>query len=420
MADGMERRAKAPRGRLVGSARILVLGLLCILLLAARAGRRAGPLPSPLAALRGARSKGPAWDPVGFQDPPGKSAWSAPRRRFEVDAARLTFLAVGDFGSGGRREWLDPADSASSFARPGDQRTVARGLERAAVRERPDFVLGLGDMIYPRGARTVDDPLFSRRFDDVYGAPTTPPELAALPWFLTVGNHDCESGAEGRAAAIGRTRFDRARTGFGRWRLPRAHYTREWALGETASVLRLIVLDACTLVCAGSVDGRCEGVSTAGEEAAEEQWTWLDAELSRPGARWTVVASHWPIYSRMGNGPTPRLIARLVPMLRRRGSGAAAYFSGHDHSLQHWTLGADGDRQRLDMFVSGGGGYAVHNRLNAYAVPVPEGAPRAEPAFASASHGFMAVSADAETGALRVVALAEDGETVLHEAVVFA
>ncbi len=366
------------------------------------------------------------------------TSFNARSRRFAVQAPVLRFLAVGDFGSGGLKEWLDKSDSASTFSRPGDQRTVAEGLERtASVAPRPSFVLGLGDMLYPHGAASVDDDLFTRRFDDVYGS--MKPALAQLPWFLTMGNHDCEAGEAGRLAQVARTGVDRAHTGFGRWRLPQKYYSREWLVGGSdnnnnssssdvgdgapPALLRLLVLDACSLVCTGSDDGRCKPV--AGDSPAEiaRQYAWLESELSRSDATWTIVAGHWPVYSAMGNGPTPRLIAELVPLLQKYGT--TAYFSGHDHSLQHHQLRSKKEKEEeeeeesvLDFFVSGAGGYSVHKELNGWSVPIPEGLPHAELVFAEPVHGFMSVMADARSRRLTVESYAKDGTTVLHTSVV--
>src|SRR5262249_36185180 len=61
------------------------------------------------------------------------------------DPARpvVTFVALGDMGQG------SPA-----------QHAVAEAMYHVCARDGCDFVLGLGDNIYPHGVRAVDDPQF--------------------------------------------------------------------------------------------------------------------------------------------------------------------------------------------------------------------------------------------------------------------
>jgi len=178
----------------------------------------------------------------------------------------LRFLAVGDTGAGGRGRWgdastpLEPSEEELDGADgPGYQLPVAAALERAASRLRPEFVLGLGDQVYPHGAASSSSPLFKRRFDAVYGDASVA-ALRRLPWYLTLGNHDCESGEAGRLAQVGRCgaagaagaaaagadgaravgasahaavvpQVDRSKLdSSGRWNMPRVYYSKEFTL----------------------------------------------------------------------------------------------------------------------------------------------------------------------------------------------
>ena len=298
-----------------------------------------------------------------------------------VDTSRPpSFLAVGDWGSGDQ-----------------NQRIVAAALERTSAKTKPAFVLSLGDQVYPSGVASPQDPLFRQRFGSVYSRRLR----SESPWFMMLGNHDCEGsieaqiahGRSGLKSHSGAKGFYDGGSGGGSeddgWRLPQRYYGVEFGSGgggggggggdgsaSSPPKLFLMVLDSCSLVCGQGVvvggdskrprNPRCGGAlarfSATAEERAhrDRQLAWVDRTLARydPADWWLVVSSHWPIFSRTGNGPTPELIGDLLPVLRRH--GVHAYLNGHDHSLQH--LSEEGQAWP-QFFVSGGGGYGLHHKL---------------------------------------------------------
>jgi tartrate-resistant acid phosphatase type 5 len=70
---------------------------------------------------------------------------------------------------------------------------------------------------------------------------------------------------------------------------------------------------------------------------------------------------HAPSSSFGGNGPTSVLIHDLVPVLNMH--GVHAYFSGHDHNLQHLQRASVDGPGSTHYFVCGGGGYDIHDEL---------------------------------------------------------
>jgi hypothetical protein len=99
---------------------------------------------------------------------------------------------------------------------------------------------------------------------------------------------------------------------------------KEYRMGPHAHDLaRVIVLDACLLICAEDVGiGRCEQRMAANMDKAEreKQYAWLAEVLALP-ALWKIVMSHWPIFSFLGNGPTPELVERVYPLMVKHGVG---------------------------------------------------------------------------------------------------
>jgi hypothetical protein len=74
---------------------------------------------------------------------------------------------------------------------------------------------------------------------------------------------------------------------------------------------------------------------------------FLDKQVApKQPNEWLIVMGHFPVYSFRGNGPT-----RELEWLRKwmNTHHVDAYFSGHDHALQHIAGGQAGDPE---FFVS--------------------------------------------------------------------
>lgn len=176
-----------------------------------------------------------------------------------------------------------------------------------------------------------------------------------------------------------------------------------WSAAEHDRIL-LVVLDACALICGEGKDFRCEAAMDQNfrdqPTLIQDQLSWLDHILNQP-ARWKIVVAHWPIFSFMGNGPSAVLDELLVPRLIRY--NVQAYFSGHDHSLQHVRLRSSRKIGGPDFFVSGGGGYRLHPELKSDADTKPN--KKAKSVFAASTFGFAAVELSRESLILRFIAV---------------
>ena len=107
----------------------------------------------------------------------------------------VTFAALGDMGEGGS-----------------EQIHVAHAMYSVCQRDGCDFVLGLGDNIYPHSVQSADDPQFQEKFEKPYAI------FTGIDFWMILGNHDWKRLLTGAQAEINYTlKSDR-------WRLPNSHY----------------------------------------------------------------------------------------------------------------------------------------------------------------------------------------------------
>lgn len=284
-----------------------------------------------------------AHTPHTVREPLAPGAAAAPA----TPSGALRALVFGDFGD-------DTCQQAE----------VARGMAAAHAARPFDLAVSVGDNVYECGpdprlpgaaacafapdGNTVppsyappDDPRFRTRFE----APLAPltRDGRPVPVWLALGNHDVSSGRSCREGDLAPTELGRVRACLEvarqapHWRMPGRHYVVE------EGPIRLVVIDSNLLV--GDYGG-----FTLGDEAS-----FLREATRGCDTRACFVVAHHPPASAGGTGPAGRPVSggfeERLRTLRGAASGpVAAWFSGHDHDLQHLRT-PDG----LDVFVSGNG-----------------------------------------------------------------
>lgn len=254
----------------------------------------------------------------------------------------LAFLILGDWGRGG------------DF----NQREVAGQMGQTAARFGSQFTVAVGDNFYESGVASVDDPKWRTDFEDIY----THPALHK-PWKVILGNHDYQGSSEAQIAYSAKS---------DRWSMPARYWTEQLALpgGGTAG---FFYTDTSPFL-----DRYQDGKKVKiGGQDWRAQLAWLDRELGRSTADWKLVFGHHPLFTDSKTGAAggeggrdiPEMIANFKPLLDRH--GVQAYFSGHDHNLQHVAV------DKVSYIVSGAG-----SKTN----PV---APSARCRFASDRSGFV-------------------------------
>lgn len=241
------------------------------------------------------------------------------------DSEPVRFAFVGD--SGGLPWWIW-MQTSWLFRVPVEQRWLPVASDVAAIGERlaaaqPDFVLHVGDVVYPRGQQQH------------YGAGFFRPFAAALrqaPFYVALGNHDVMD--------------DDGRQALANFVLPRGGATGDERCYSFAwGSVRVIALDLGLEVAAPG------GRPLAAEHPAVH---YLRRQLPTCDEPWVVVLSHYPILSASRQNDRADLRLQLLPILEDY--GVDLYLSGHDHTYQRFGEPGEG----VVQIVSGGGGKSLY------------------------------------------------------------
>ena len=214
-------------------------------------------------------------------------------RASEARVSDITFLVIGDWGSGSNH-----------------QRYVAVQMAKTAEAIGARFVISTGDNFYPHGVTSVDDAIWKTHFEDVYDMPAL-----RLPWYIALGNHDHEGSVNSQV------RYSNLSS---RWRLPANYYkfTERLADGTLAD---FFVLDSTPI--------KSRYRSSMPRLFEDAQMVWLEHELAASRAAWKIVIGHHPVLSGGRHKNTEALVVLLQPLLERY--GVQVYLNGHNHNLEH-------------------------------------------------------------------------------------
>ena len=239
------------------------------------------------------------------------------------DAALVRFAVLGDSG---RVPWWVWLQRSALFHLPARWQWFAPvsmpsriGARIAAAR--PDFVLHVGDIVYPRGMQGHYSAGFFRPFAEV---------LRHSPFYATLGNHDVVD--------------DEGRQALANFHFPKGDVTGdERCYSFARGPVRVIVLD-CNFSRAGDM-----------MHAQHPALLHLRHELLTRSEPWVVVASHFPIFSASRQRDRADLLQYVLPLLREH--CVDLYLCGHDHAYQRFGDPADDDTIQV---VTGGGGKSLY------------------------------------------------------------
>ncbi len=260
--------------------------------------------------------------------------------------AALNFILMGDWGRNG-------ADH---------QKQVAEQMGKTASEIRAQFIIAAGDNFYPSGVISEFDPLFRYSFEDIYTAFSL-----QWDWYVILGNHDYKSNPD---AEVAYSKISR------RWKMPARYYSKKFFInGDTSQTVLIAFVDTNPLI--AEFYKNAEYGPNVKTQDSTKQKKWLEKVLSdkSPNIKWKIVVGHHPMFTgsiRTESYDTKAIRYSLKPVLDKY--KVDAYLAGHDHSLQHITVGT------TQYFISG----SASEKTSAVLIPGSN--------MAASEYGFMLFS----------------------------
>jgi tartrate-resistant acid phosphatase type 5 len=257
---------------------------------------------------------------------------------FSPVSTAISFLVVGDFGRDGLC----------------CQRDVAFEMARAARCLGVSFLVNVGDAFYEYGLLSPNEEQVRTSFTDVYDVFD---DLKTLPWISVLGNHEYR----GNPLAV----LNLTSVIGPRWIMPSRYFELILSSSTPTSIggvqIQLVVLDTSPMIKkyhethyddhADTMINQPAGISTQWN-SVQDQLKWLDVILSDPKKpKIKIVFGHHPPYTSGSHYGEDESFLRnnLGPILEK--NRVCAYFSGHDHNLQHYHIAGT----HVHYFVSAGG-----------------------------------------------------------------
>ncbi|XP_013379880.1 tartrate-resistant acid phosphatase type 5 [Lingula anatina] len=258
-----------------------------------------------------------------------------------ASGSSLRFLAVGDWGGLPSKPYTTHIETS-----------VAHAMGQTAAKYQTKFTLALGDNFYYDGVKHVDDARFHETFENVYTD-----KALQTPWYIVAGNHDHRGNVDAEIEYSKKSH---------RWNFPHYYYPLQFSIPGSQATVSILMLD--TIQLCGNTKHDLAGDQPQGPadiKVANAQWDWLEENLKNNKASYIIVAGHYPVISIAEHGPTKCLTQKLMPMLYKY--KVTAFFSGHDHNLQHLQHTQSG--VPVDYFVIGSGNFVVTSTAHHSAVP---------------------------------------------------
>lgn len=258
-----------------------------------------------------------------------------------------------------------------------DQKPIAELMGHMGETLGPKCVLAVGDIHHFNGVASINDPLWTTNYEQVYSHP----ELM-LNWFPVLGNHEYRGNTQ---AVLDYGTVSR------RWVMPSRYYTK--VITSKGTSVRVVFIDTTPLIDRYRADSIT--YPDAHKQDMQAQLNWLDNTLKTAREDWVIVVGHHPIYAHTPKAESERadMQKRVLPILKRY-HNVAIYACGHIHNFQHIKMPADD----IDYVV---------NSSSSLARPVQavEGT-----VFCSPADGFSVISATKEQ--LNMYMIDKDGKAI--------
>ena len=221
----------------------------------------------------------------------------------------MFFLCLGDFGSGNKTQY-----------------SVAHTMAYLCSQYPIQFIIGLGDNIYPEGVKSVNSKLFLTQFEKPYSV--LPKNIQ---FFHCLGNHDYKGNVK---AQIDYTKKSK------KWNLPGTYYVLHKKING-------IHVDFF------AINTNVDNLSTS---ERQKQEIWILKELQKSKAHWKVVYGHHPWKSSGIHGDTKSKYLNNLFKKIIKTNKVNLILAGHDHDQQHIKI-----PKLPDLCISGAGSTTRHN-----------------------------------------------------------
>ncbi|CAG8681642.1 17947_t:CDS:2, partial [Acaulospora morrowiae] len=255
------------------------------------------------------------------------------------------FIAIGDWGQRGKGT---------------GQLQVADGMAAWADKNKPDFILNLGDSFYQtntslpvtnpndhEGVSNITDPKWKSYWLDAYGG-----NLKKVPWYSVAGNHDWYNNVTAEVAYFWDVDW--------RFFLPSLYYTRKVYFGPKNKCAVFIHIDTDPFFYnytsynnTNNLKSTLLKLNLNEPDEIQHKLNWVESELIKAkDADWIFVVGHHPLVGdcRLKN-PAYYLMYLFPPIFKKY--NVSAYFNGHAHDLSYSEANSTSP---TSYFGSGGGG----------------------------------------------------------------
>jgi len=234
---------------------------------------------------------------------------------------------------------------------------VSEQMTKYAQQNRLQFVINVGDSLYPASFNSPTDPMWNKVFESRY-----PDKSLQIPWLSVLGNHDW-GGFDCYMDAYGN--LNRADTQIGydsehdwawpankrsRWVLPAPIYNKRITFGSTTMDIFAIdtnwakVEEPCGMQPFSRLHCDPDKCRAFLGTLRDDGWQSLEKGLAESSATWKFVFAHHPL-SFLGPWYAPQ--KNIVGLLAR--NSVSAYLCGHTHSNHlRWYTQKDGGKAGFD------------------------------------------------------------------------
>ena len=239
----------------------------------------------------------------------------------------VSFIAMGDFGTGGRGQYL-----------------VSEAIDKHCETHACDFVLGMGDNMYEDKVTDPYSPVFEEKFELPY-------LNLDMPFYMVIGNHDADlimdgDGGSNTAAEVEVEYSYRTDRMSEKWKMPAKYYHFTSDEYDDHPLLDVFALDTSAMN--GLID---PNPKYEVHYYAWKEGKWLDNELEKSKGDFKVAFGHHPYVSNGKHGNAgmydqvphfghSTLVNKLTGKIFKDWfeehvcGKVDVYFSGHDHNKQ--------------------------------------------------------------------------------------